>query len=158
MTPPVALHIKVYCAWPTATLRTSFVKSRLSVASALVPVMMNSPMWEMSNKPTCCRTARCSARIPAYCTGISQPPNGTIFAPSATCAACKGVCWSDIALPPYRCRLALSRILNRVSWMDVVVVRPHGGNQFDGVGQCDCARWFFAQILDCRGGRMACQF
>ena len=30
------------------------------------------------------RTARCSSRMPAYWTGISQPANGTSFAPAAT--------------------------------------------------------------------------
>src|SRR5208282_1190705 len=48
-------------------------------------------MWEISNSPTRSRTAACSSRIPEYCTGISQPPNGTIFAPHSRCAAYKGV-------------------------------------------------------------------
>ena len=48
-------------------------------------------MCDRSNRPTALRTVRCSSMIEAYWTGISQPANGTIRAPSATCAACSGV-------------------------------------------------------------------
>src|SRR5215212_2038094 len=48
-------------------------------------------MWETSNSPAAVRTAMCSAVMPEYSTGISQPPNGTIRAPRATCDACRGV-------------------------------------------------------------------
>ena len=41
-------------------------------------------MWETSNTPASVRTARCSAMMPSYCTGIAQPANGTIRAPAAT--------------------------------------------------------------------------
>src|SRR5579884_1334938 len=37
-------------------------------------------MCETSKIPTSRRTARCSWRIPAYCTGISHPANGTSLA------------------------------------------------------------------------------
>ena len=36
----------------------------------------------MSKSPTAHRTVRCSSMMPVYCTGISHPPNGTIFAPA----------------------------------------------------------------------------
>src|SRR2546421_2411133 len=48
-------------------------------------------MWETSNTPACSRTARCSAPIPAYCTGISQPAKGTSFAPASSWRANSGV-------------------------------------------------------------------
>ena len=41
-------------------------------------------MCETSNTPQSVRTALCSAITPSYWTGISQPANGTIRAPSAT--------------------------------------------------------------------------
>ena len=41
-------------------------------------------MWETSNAPASERTARCSGITPSYCTGISQPANGTRRAPAAT--------------------------------------------------------------------------
>ena len=41
-------------------------------------------MCETSNTPASVRTARCSGITPSYCTGISQPANGTMRAPSAT--------------------------------------------------------------------------
>src|SRR5690348_1124558 len=48
-------------------------------------------MWLTSNTPTSCRTARCSASTPWYCTGISKPANGTMRPPRATCRSCRGV-------------------------------------------------------------------
>ncbi len=42
---------------------------------------------------TATRTVRCSARMPSYCTGISQPANGTRRAPAATWRSCRGVRW-----------------------------------------------------------------
>src|ERR1700685_1523809 len=38
-------------------------------------------MWLTSNRPARVRTAICSAMIPEYSKGISQPPKFTIFAP-----------------------------------------------------------------------------
>ena len=38
-------------------------------------------MWLTSNKPARVRTASCSARMPEYSSGMSQPPKFTIFAP-----------------------------------------------------------------------------
>ena len=48
-------------------------------------------MCEMSNSPAAVRTARCSSMMPVYCTGMSQPPNGTMRAPRATCQSYSGV-------------------------------------------------------------------
>src|SRR5689334_22806965 len=52
-------------------------------------------MWLTSNTPARVRTARCSLTrpppSPAYSTGMSQPPNGTIFAPEARWRALSGV-------------------------------------------------------------------
>ena len=48
-------------------------------------------MWLTSNTPARSRTAMCSSRIPPYWTGISQPANGTSFAPAATWRSCSGV-------------------------------------------------------------------
>src|ERR1700676_899780 len=48
-------------------------------------------MCERSNSPARLRTASCSLRMPAYCTGISNPPNGTIRAASARCASYSAV-------------------------------------------------------------------
>src|SRR5947209_4431425 len=55
------------------------------------PRRSNWAMCERSNKPARLRTASCSLRIPPYCTGISNPPNGTIRAPSARWVSCRAV-------------------------------------------------------------------
>ena len=49
-------------------------------------------MCETSKTPQSVRTARCSGITPSYWTGISQPANGTIRAPAATCRSWSGVC------------------------------------------------------------------
>src|SRR5580765_7258270 len=48
-------------------------------------------MWLTSNTPARVRTARCSAVMLEYSTGISQPPNGTMRALDAQCRAWSGV-------------------------------------------------------------------
>ena len=48
-------------------------------------------MCETSKTPQSVRTARCSGMTPSYCTGISQPANGTIRAPAATWRSWSGV-------------------------------------------------------------------
>ena len=55
------------------------------------PRNSNSPMWLTSKQPTALRTVRCSSTMPAYWTGMSQPPNGIIRAPRRTWAAWSGV-------------------------------------------------------------------
>src|SRR5580765_6337363 len=62
--------------------------------SASRPAISISPMWLTSNKPARVRTAMCSSTIPEYSTGISQPPNSTIRAPSARWRALSGVFFS----------------------------------------------------------------
>ena len=42
-------------------------------------------MCETSKTPASVRTALCSASTPSYCTGISQPANGTMRPPASTC-------------------------------------------------------------------------
>src|SRR5438876_2420067 len=50
-------------------------------------------MWLTSKRPARVRTAVCSATTPPpeYSTGMSQPPNGTIFAPEARWRVLSGV-------------------------------------------------------------------
>ena len=55
------------------------------------PEVSISPMWLTSKIPARSRTAMCSSRMPPYCTGISQPANGTSLAPAATWRSCSGV-------------------------------------------------------------------
>ena len=45
-------------------------------------------------RPRASRHARCSSSTPVYWIGISQPPNGTMRAPSARCSASSGLCRS----------------------------------------------------------------
>ena len=59
-------------------------------SNACGPVVSICPMCETSNTPAAVRTARCSSRMPAYCTGISQPANGTSFAPAAAWRSWRG--------------------------------------------------------------------
>jgi hypothetical protein len=63
-------------------------------------------MWDTSKIPTSVLTAMCSSRMPAYWIGISQPANGTSFAPAATCASCKGVRLRAVAVSLTNRRLA----------------------------------------------------
>jgi len=58
----------------------SFVTSASMTATAFGPVSQSSPMCDTSNNPARCRTASCSAEMPLYWTGISNPANGTIRA------------------------------------------------------------------------------
>ena len=48
------------------------------------PSTWNWPICETSKTPASVRTALCSGITPSYCTGISQPANGTSRAPAAT--------------------------------------------------------------------------
>ena len=82
-TPPSGLVRTLYCAPSSAILLTSLERMRCRNASASGPRVSISPMWLTSNTPTFVRTATCSSRMPAYCTGISHPANGTSLAPAA---------------------------------------------------------------------------
>ncbi len=61
-------------------MATELVNTFSSSASASGPPKLTRAMCEMSNSPAAARTALCSGPMPAYCTGISHPPNGTIRA------------------------------------------------------------------------------
>jgi len=73
------------------SFEASFEEMRWTAARASFPAISISPMWLTSNNPARSRTARCSATIPEYSTGISQPANGTMRAPEARCRALSGV-------------------------------------------------------------------
>jgi hypothetical protein len=60
---------------------------RLSHFAVVAPEAVSCPMCEMSKTPTLFRTAWCSSVMLVYCTGISQPPKGTIFAPARRCSS-----------------------------------------------------------------------
>ena len=90
-TVPSGVGSDEYWICPTASREASLLVSFWTAASASVPAISISPMWLTSNSPTRSRTARCSAVMPAYSTGMSQPPKGTMRAPSATCAAWRAV-------------------------------------------------------------------
>ena len=90
-TPPSSRQSTEYWAPPGAIRSTSLESSRWSSASAPGPLVSTWPMWETSKTPARSRTAACSARMPAYCTGISQPANGTRRAPAATWRSYRGV-------------------------------------------------------------------
>ena len=49
---------------------------RVERARAAEPTV---PRCDTSNTTACSRHARCSSSTPVYCSGISQPPNGTIL-------------------------------------------------------------------------------
>src|SRR4051812_30729954 len=70
---------------------TSFDRSHWRQRSASGPLVSISPMCETSKTPARLRTATCSWRIPSYCTGISQPANGTSRAPARSWRSNSGV-------------------------------------------------------------------
>src|SRR3954468_268232 len=77
-----------------AIFETSLERRRWSSSAACGPSVSISPIWETSKTPDDLRTRRCSALIPSYSTGISQPANGTSLAPASTCASYSGVLFS----------------------------------------------------------------
>src|SRR5829696_868647 len=95
--PPRSFVSSVYWAPPTSIRSRSFASSPCRSPRARGPSTSISPMCDTSKRPASVRTARCSGSTPAYCTGSSQPANGTIRPPSATCRACNGVRWSVAA-------------------------------------------------------------
>src|SRR5437867_6907851 len=94
--PPSGWQSSEYWTWPAARGEASLVQSRWTIPSASPPSTSNSPMWLMSKSPTARRTARCSSTMPVYCTGISQPPKGTIRAPALTWTSRRGVRLSGV--------------------------------------------------------------
>ena len=91
MTPPSSRQSTEYCAPPSASCVMSFESTRCRKRSASGPVVSTSPMCETSKTPAAVRTLTCSSRMPSYCTGISQPANGTSFAPAAAWRSWSGV-------------------------------------------------------------------
>src|SRR5919198_1374071 len=88
--PPRSFVRSVYCASPTSIRSRSFERRCWRSSPARGPSTSSSPMWDTSKTPQSVRTARCSAITPSYCTGISQPANGTRRAPSSTWRAGRG--------------------------------------------------------------------
>src|SRR5687768_5514440 len=92
MNVPSGVRMAEYCTPPGSSALTSLQVTRFTKAFRSGPVISNSPMWDTWNTLAPVRTAWCSARIPeGYCTGISQPAKGTIFAPKFRCASYKAV-------------------------------------------------------------------
>ncbi len=81
----------VYSDCPGSSAATSLVQTASRKAQAPRPEASHTPMWATSNRPAAPRTARCSSTTLLYQTGISQPANGTIFAPSALWVSWSGV-------------------------------------------------------------------
>src|SRR5438105_1135481 len=93
--PPRSFSSMLYWAPPGPTFDRSLVKVRCNVSSEPGPSTMTSPRWVRSNTPTDSRTARCSASVPRYSIGMSQPANGPSRAPRARCSASSGECRSS---------------------------------------------------------------
>ena len=83
ITPPEGLQIIQYLALLILNVLADPVNIQSKNSVAEDPDMYILPIWETSNNPTFVRTDSTSEMIPEYCTGISQPPNGTIRAPAA---------------------------------------------------------------------------
>ena len=81
---PSGVSSAEYCACPIFRRLASLHVRCCTVLSASLPAISISPMWLTSNTPARVRTARCSAVMPEYSTGMSQPAYGTIRAPEAT--------------------------------------------------------------------------
>src|SRR5687767_10081549 len=88
---PLSIGSDEYWACPSVSLATSFEVTLWRNSSAPGPSTVTSPMWETSKSPAAVRTAMCSLMRPAYSTGMSQPPKGTILAPLSRCAEFSGV-------------------------------------------------------------------
>ena len=74
----------MYCARPGPILPRSLVKVGCSRSMGLVAGRLAPcPDATRRTRRRACRQARCSSIVPVYSSGISQPPNGTILAPSA---------------------------------------------------------------------------
>ena len=62
-----------------------------------VPRSRSRPCGRRRRRRKRLATRRCSARMPSYSTGISQPANGTSLAPASTWASYSGVLFSVLA-------------------------------------------------------------
>ncbi len=81
MTPPDSVQHNVYCALPGPIRFRSLVSAELTNRAAPGPRTSALPRWLTSKRPTALRVALCSLTVPAYDTGISQPPNSAKLAP-----------------------------------------------------------------------------
>src|SRR6266508_1125471 len=78
---PSSVRQRVYWAAPGSVSRSrSLERACCRVSWAPAPRTSTFPRWERSNTPTASRTARCSARVPWYTIGMSQPANAPILA------------------------------------------------------------------------------
>src|SRR5271155_1349778 len=104
MTPPDSLQHNVYCALPGWIRSRSLVSAELTNCAAPGPRTNALPRWLTSNRPTALRVAVCSATVPAYDTGISQPPNSAKLAPTSRWRSSSGPCKRSLigAAPPHR--------------------------------------------------------
>ena len=75
------------------------MSAELTYSAAPGPLTSALPRWLTSKRPTAVRVAVCSATVPAYDTGISQPPNSAKLAPSSRCRFSRGPA-SRLSLTP----------------------------------------------------------
>ena len=81
----------VYWARPGWIRVRSLLNECCRCSKASAPRTRTVPRWLTSKATAEVRQARCSATVPdGYANGISQPPNGTILAPSSRCDAYSG--------------------------------------------------------------------
>ncbi len=92
---PCSVRKAEYWALPSSSAATSLHVRCCTVSNAFGPRTRISPMCDTSKRPARVRTARCSSARPEYSTGMSHPPNDTIFPPRARCLSHRGVRLSD---------------------------------------------------------------
>src|SRR5438034_4395324 len=129
MMPPSSFVSSVYCACPGSSRSRSFESAPCRSSRARGPSTSSSPMCETSKTPASARTARCSGMTPSYCTGISQPANGTMRAPAATCFSYSGVrrsvCTEAMLLNALRAPSVLRSAAMHVVTVDDPAARSH---------------------------------
>ena len=88
----------VYWALPGWIRVRSLLKECCRCSKASAPRTRTVPRWLTSKATAEVRQVRCSVTVPdGYAKGISQPPNGTILAPSSKCDACSGETRSGVS-------------------------------------------------------------
>ena len=146
-----------YCAPPTCDLGDVVGEQPLEQLRGLRPLGLDlAHVRDVEDAAAPRAPRRCSARCPSYCTGISQPANGTSLAPASTWASYRGVLFSvsastratilpDMAIPEDELLRRLRAgydAFNRgnydatVQWIhpDVVYVSPGGISEVRGGG------------------------
>src|ERR1700739_2832959 len=96
MTPPDSLQHHVYCALPGSIRFRALVSAVLTNSPAPGPRPNALPKWLTSNSPTASRVAVCSLTVPAYDTGISQPPNSAKLCPDLRGGASGGAMTTEL--------------------------------------------------------------